>query len=181
MSMIAKEAIGHVAHVLHSQEGASVASQLTELGILNEAGEFLVSMHSWDWLVRPSAAMSTVASQSYVALPSNLASIVSIEATDSYNNAVQLTSLDHLLALRTDTSAAAGWLRYAAVLWAEDSSGIPQPRLELWPTPGTSESGVFSVIYRAGWTALTQDNDTIRIPSWMHGLYISIVRAIASG
>jgi hypothetical protein len=178
MTMIATEALGHIEHATGLQ---GLASPLTGLGILNEAGEFLVSMHSWDWLVRPSEALNTVASQSYIELPSDLAAIVSIEATDGLNNSVRLTSLDEILALRTDTNAVAGWVRFAAVLWAEGSDGVPAPRLELWPTPGSADTGVYTVIYRRGWATLSDDGDTIRIPSWMHGVYLSIVRAIAAG
>ncbi len=178
MTLIASVALEHA---LHATALKGLSSPLTGLDVLNEAGEFLCSMASWDWLVRPSEAISTTAGQSYVALPSDCAAVVAVEATDGLNNAVQLTSLGRVLSLRTDQGVGVGWYRFAAVLWAEDSNGVPAPRLELWPTPNTSQTGVLTVIYRRNWATLTDDGDTVRIPGFMKGLYLSIVRAIALG
>lgn len=181
MTMIASEAIGHVAHVLGAQAGNSVGQGLTELGIVNEAGEFLCAMHSWAWLVRPDAGLDLVASQNYATLPTDFAELVAFDATNSLVNGLVMTTHERLLSMRTNGIQVVSGNYFGAVVWAEGSDGVPVARLDLWPTPGGSESGALTVTYRRNWATLTDDNDTVRIPSFMHGLFLSIVRAIAAG
>ncbi|WP_291813841.1 hypothetical protein [Limnobacter sp.] len=59
--------------------------------------------------------------------------------------------------------------------------GAPTPRLDLWPTPGSFEQDAFKAYYRAGWTPIRTDNDTVNVPSYIEPLYIQIVRAVALG
>ena len=49
------------------------------------------------------------------------------------------------------------------------------------PTPGTTDSDLFNIYYRAKWVELTSDNDQITIPSWIRPLYREIVSACALG
>lgn len=176
MTLTAQQALGHITHAVDG-----LSAPLTGLSLLNEAGEFLVSMRDWEWLASPPVSLDTVASQSYVDLPSDCAAILTLEANNGLHGAVQLTTFSRLQAMRTDASVAPSWYRYAAVVWAQATSGVPAPRLELWPTPSTSTVGEITLLYRKGWTTLTDDEDAVRIPAWIESLYIAIVRAFAKG
>lgn len=177
MTMIAEHALGHIRHAL----GGDPAAPLTGLGILNEAGEFLVSMHRWGWLERPPATLDLVSGQAYVSLPSDFSELVAYDATNSLVNSLSMTTHQHLLELRTNQIQSTSWNFWASIVYAVGTNGVPAPRLEFWPTPSASDTGALTIIYRAGWTALSDDSDTIAMPSWMHSLYLACVRAFAKG
>lgn len=181
MTMIASEAIGHIAHAFGGAKGNSVGQGLSEIGIVNEAGEFLFSMHSWAWLVRPDAALDLVASQAYATLPTDFAELVAFDATNSLVNGLTMTTHERLLSMRTNGIQVVSGNYFGAIVWAENTDGVPVARLDLWPTPAGSETGALTVTYRRGWANVSDDADTIRIPSFMHGLFLSIVRAVTLG
>lgn len=45
-------------HIRHTLGGGNLSIELDELGILNQAGEYLISMHPWHWLVGRSALIN---------------------------------------------------------------------------------------------------------------------------
>lgn len=296
MTVTAREALDHIRHALSTDKMPSVGG----LRILNDAGEYLVSMHSWRWLEGAQSTLSFTSGMNHLWLPENLREIVALVATDAINAGIHLVSLQQVAEKRGTTIsssleywAALAWVPRAtptriqcvfngqpqnnylngltisdgstdwrfvggavsgfrtdntwsfktqgtdnaanaqemvdvinsvgeATFYAEldptvagrfniyaehigepdadymsatedlggfeiqltvpgRAGGAPMPRLEIWPTPNTSERDIFLVHYRAGWAQVRSDNDVINIPTWMESLYLAIVRAFALG
>lgn len=178
--------------------GGALPSGLTNAGLVNQAGRWLTQAHQWQWLARPLASLTLVASQSYVELPADFGELI---ATPEYLNAVgvnangsavELTTLDTILSAReqdtTETPPESQF--YAAVVYEESelassaSSGAVVDdalvaRLEIWPTP--SDAGSFKIAYRAAWSAVASSGDVIVIPNFMEPLFIEVLRAFARG
>jgi hypothetical protein len=296
MTVTAREALDHVRHALSTDQMPTVGG----LRILNDAGNFVVSMHPWRWLEQAQSTLSLTAGQDYMWLPEDLREIVALVATDAINAGIHLTTLQEVAQKRGTTIsssleywAALAWVPrstptriqcrfnglpqstyvngmtvsdgstdyrfvggafsgfYGANTWAfktqgtddaanaqelvevinsvgeatfyakidptvsgrlniyakhagepdadylsatEDlggfdiqstvpgrAGGSPVPRLEMWPTPATSRDDVFLVHYRGGWQEIRSDNDVISVPTWLEGLYLAVVRAVALG
>lgn len=60
-------------------------------------------------------------------------------------------------------------------------TGPVRARLDLWPTPSTTEADRLMVYYRAGWAAVESDSQVLAMPDWMESLYLQLVRAFARG
>ena len=297
MTVTAREALGHIQHALSTDQMPAVGG----LRILNDAGNFVVSMHPWRWLEQAQSTLSLTSGQDYMWLPEDLREIVALVATDGINAGIHLTTLQEVAQKRGTTIsssleywAALAWVpratptriqcrftginvgtNYASGLTISDGSteyrfvggaittfysnntwgfkshgtdqaanaaelvdlinsigeltfyaeldttvvgrfniyaehigepdadylsgtsdvgwldvqstvpgragGAPMPRLEIWPTPATSQQDVFLVHYRGGWTEIRSDNDVINVPTWLEGLYLAAVRAVALG
>jgi len=124
-------------------------------------------------------------------LPADFRSLVSI-AAGAGTNRVKLVSIDRLNELRSDTTTSTS-VFFVAVNYASHgktkykTAGVPTsyiaaqpptPILEFWPTGGTD---LLTIFYRAGWTRLTNDNDTILIPEWLEACYIQLFQHFAQG
>lgn len=297
MTVTAREALDHVRHALSTDQMPTVGG----LRILNDAGNFVVSMHPWRWLEQAQSTLSLTAGQDYMWLPEDLREIVALVATDAINAGIHLTTLQEVAQKRGTTIsssleywAALAWVPratptriqlrfngntvsttytegltvsdgstdyrfvggaattfYSNNAWAFKShatdeaanaaelvnlinsigeltfyakldtsvsgrfnlyakhtgepdadylsasrngdwldvqstvpgraGGSPVPRLEMWPTPATSRDDVFLVHYRGGWQEIRSDNDVISVPTWLEGLYLAVVRAVALG
>jgi hypothetical protein len=249
-----------VAHALdnmrHTLGGGDLSVELDKIGILNQAGEFMVNMHPWRWLVGTSALINlrgvvtgttatwtastltltdtgaftdytfvagdkleiisgtgattgfyevasrtdddsvvlqaTISSSDLAtgdiqyrlegnsaALPDNFRDIIAISATDALLYGVRLTSLEQILQNRTSQiEVTTSWNYQAAVNYA---GSPPVPRLEIWPTPTTNQTGVFTMFYRSGWTRLLADSVNIEIPEFVDSLFLRIVRYFTRG
>lgn len=168
----------HVTHAL----GGTPASEITSADIVNQAGRHMFS-YSWKFRSRPTVDMSTVSSQSYVDLPSDVGEIITIRMKNGLNDSIQLTSYDKLLLIRNG-SISTGRQFHAAVSYY-DSTGVADttiavtPRLEIAPTPTAVDQ--ISIFYRAKWPGLTEDASIAPVPDWAEALLIAYVRAFAQG
>lgn len=168
----------HVTHAL----GGSPASEITAVDIVNQAGRHMFT-YSWKFRVRPSTDISTVSSQSYVDLPTDVGEIITIRMKDGLNDSIELTSYDKLLLIRNG-SLSTGRQFHAAISYydstAVDNTAVAvKPRLELAPTPTAVDQ--ITLVYRAKWSDLSSDEDIATIPDWAESLLIMYVRAFAQG
>lgn len=120
-----------------------------------------------------------------VRLPDDFQEIIALDASDSLTISVHRTSLEELLRLRTNEIQVTSSYFYCAVNYAPvpvgGGAGEPVPILELWPAPNFNDADGFSLFYRAGWVNVTEDDDFILIPSWMHTPFIQLARAYSQG
>jgi hypothetical protein len=171
-----KQAIEHVEHTL---DGKSVRPTLE---ILNKAGEYLVGMRPWKWLQGATASVDFVASQSYADLPSGLLRIIAADMADGFVSRLEPVSLQTLLELRVANLGTQSVYYWAlSHHQAGSGGGAPTPRMELWPTPTSNETGAITVFYVSGWATIDDENDQLSIPRWIEGLYIQVLRAYARG
>lgn len=99
MALTAREALDHVRHALSSDKMPSIGG----LRILNDAGEYLVSMHPWRWLEGEQVSLSLLPDQPYVWLPENVHSINALVSADTINANVTLTTAQEIARRRAST------------------------------------------------------------------------------
>ena len=150
---------------------------LSTLQLVNMAGRHLVGMTSWRFLEGVEATLDTVAAQTYIALPANFSSMVSIEAADGAER-IEWTTREGMNALRTDQSASGGGGLTYAVVETVAASGTtpPTPRLAIFPP----SAATYRIVYRAGWADMTGDGDHLPFQvQEIETLYILILQAHA--
>lgn len=151
--------------------------------IVNQAGRFLYTCHSWKFRETVSADIDFTASQSYVAMPTSLGQLISIE-TNSLTSDIRLTAIENLLAMRAKSLVPAGYSYWAALVHprrANATTAPTPPRLELYPTPAATATAAATIFFRAVWTELAADTDLPDIPLYCESLLIELVRAFADG
>jgi len=183
--------------------GGGISSEITPWRVLNEAGAWLTNIRAWNWLAGGMEAIATTADQSWVPLPEDFGSIIGVDSGEGYEGSVTLTTLPDLLRLRANGLEAAGYYYWAAVSYDHaDITGTstepeaevtpttpaaalakkyPTARLELYPTPTASVTGGILIHYERGWRKVSEDTDTIFLPSWLEGVYHRAVRIFARG
>jgi len=117
-----------------------------------------------------------------VALPSDFGNILELTSGDGLQNYVQLTTMDEIARLRSDTVSTSGTLYRAAISYGQAlAGGAPVPRLELWPQPPSADPNGILLNYRAGWVEPTSDSVQFNLPRYVESLYIALLRAFARG
>lgn len=153
---------------------------ISSTALADRVGEHIVSMHKWQWLVRPAARIALVADRTSFKLPSDFGRFIAIQNASAEID-FDLVSQETLAALRGDTLAAPscyyGCISYTAPL----SGGGLQPRMEVWPPIGTSSTDTFSLIYSAGWEPVANATDALPIPTWIEMLFTELSMAVAQG
>jgi len=180
MALLVRQALDHLNQTLDG----GLRPPLDGLTILNEAGEFLTSMQRWKWLERPPYLLNMVGGQDYVDFPPDFRELIAYDATQSLVNSLHMTGHASLLALRTNEIQVSSWNFWSSIVYYADDTvdrGIPTARLEFWPTPVSDDPGGLTIIYRAGWVPVTDDEGVIAVPVWCHTLFLHIARAIVRG
>ena len=156
-------------------------SRLDVVEVVNDAGTAVVAMCPWPWLERPPVSLNFTQNQAYVPLPLDTGEVISLEVSDSLATTVELTSLEEVMYLR-GSSLNSPFHFYCALSYPEQrdsQKNAPEPRLELYPTPGTSESGKIVMRYRAGWVRLRDMDNVSNVPVNIEILLVEMVRAFA--
>lgn len=153
--------------------GQTVAERQAE--IINTAGEHLFT-HPWKFR-EATATVTTVVSQSYVALPSDFAELTQVWK-DDYPLWIQ--SPEEVETARQTNYPDLTWRAYVKTVLPTTIAPTQSFRLELYPTPTSAES--LKVLYRIGWqsvTSSTATSEVISIPKHVEATLISYVRAVA--
>lgn len=150
--------------------------------IVNDAGRYLFAMHEWSFRSRPeSLDLDFVSGQEYIELPPDFDSVVSIEASDSLESVVHQTSLSGISRLRESVVDDVSRYFVSLAYPTQESmlTGAPAARLEIWPTPTTSQQSAMRLVYKAGWTELFDDNAVPNIPVKFEALLRKCCEAFA--
>ena len=169
--------------------GMSVPERTAQL--INNAGEHLMS-RSWRWRERTSTVVASTASQDYLSLPADCGEILTIEPKNSWSASLQF--VDPATFERISTEGIEPELSYIVTLVFHDSSGVATPRLDIYPTPSSTDATAFNIRYRAQWVALNNasnvdgtDDDVLLgashalIPQYMESLLFEYIRAFSEG
>jgi hypothetical protein len=115
-----------------------------------------------------------------IELPTDCRDIISIQSSSTSNILqVCLTTLDMINSYRgASATTQSPALYYAAIVY---SGSPPVPLLEIWPSPGSNQTGALRIFYRSRWTHLYSDSATIDIPEFMESLFVWIARSFARG
>ena len=199
MTLLAGEALKIAEHVL----GGPLHTAIGGLRVLNETGEWLVSARPWKYLLGGVEALDLVAGQSYVDLPDDFGAIVSISQSVGYTKDIALSTPAEIMDLRRGLAPGGDGFIWAALVYGHaditgtSTAGIPtvtpttaaqirttkapQARLDIYPAPESSTTGALHLYYTRGWRQVSEDTDTIFIPSWLEGVYLRAARIWARG
>jgi len=166
----------HVQHAL----GGSVASQLDETSIINEAGRYMF-LSPWKFRERPPATLTFVSEQDYVLLPEDFGEVVAANMTDGLVRSFTFTTFQDLVQRRSTSTGVTNhyWIAISHPAASEEGSAQPAPRMELYPTPTSGDQ--ITVAYRAKWKELSSDGDAALVPDYAESALVSAVRAFALG
>ena len=164
--------------------GGSIDPRMDIDAICNEAGRFLFDLHSWMWRMRPPIGLDFVGGQPYVVLPADFGfgQVISLDMAETISYRVEPVDLSQIAMLREqafgDTTYA---YRYAIAFPGQtstkESAGLA--RLELYPTPASSQINAASLTYRAGWVPLLSGDSAANIPPSFDFLLKQLTRAYA--
>ncbi len=168
--------------------GGQPSGLTSVLDLINMAGRYLVGMTRWRYLEGVDYTLGTTASQSYITLPTNFASAVSLVGMTE-NIVAEWVDRDAIAQMRASgSSTPALGVYYVAISYAvpavtdPPSSSAPVARLELYPTPSATSASVFRLVYRAGWADLTGDDQYVPVPpNNIETLFLQILAAFGRG
>lgn len=167
----------------HALDGGTPAAQLDQDKIINEAGRYLFSMHSWVWTQRPPVNLAFTAGDSSINLPDDFGEMIDVR---SGTTSVQMTTIGHLaemLSAGVVSSGTSGGF-WGAIIFpnVEPAASAAAPRrwqLHVVPQVGTTQT--MTLWYRGRWEPLNQDTDIAAIPVFAQSLLKQLVRAFARG
>lgn len=176
MALTAKQAIAHIEHTLYGAR-----SGVDPMDVVNTAGKLLYSMRPWNFRKKGPATLTLTASQSYIELPANFGELDYIQATEALTNRVFRVTLGELLEYRllSQGSPRDFWV---AVAFEIPSGGTRiAPRLEVYPTPETTQAGAFTYLYKSQWVDVSDDDaDLTGVPEGpFEPLYLRLCRQVA--
>jgi hypothetical protein len=152
------------------------------LGLVNEAGNYLVSMTEWQWLRGAIAKLDLVQDQPYSKLPADYKTAISQDHTNGLVSSLHIVSPDRFLQLQTSTITTATFEFYATVeSVAPSEGGPPVPRLAIWPTPTADSEDALSIIYEATWRNVNEAKEALTLPEWLVTLYLEVLVHITRG
>lgn len=160
----------------HLQQVMGGQPSLSVFELCNQAGDHLVSMHSWNWTKRPPVALSLVAGSTFIKLPADLTEVLSITGPSTFFQFVTIDLLSHYRAVQSlNDYAYSGALVYSQSV----VTGDLVPRLEVWPTIAASSTTALTLYYMAGIPVVAEGALSVQVPRWLHGLFIELVLAMA--
>lgn len=181
-----RNAIDEVRHEI----GGRTDQRITELDMVNRAGEHLFSMRGWKALQRY-AELPTTMNSEVIDLPEDVGELLAVQFRDRLVRSMQQTSMGAIM----DARALVVPPLTGVHLWtltnidAVDAAGDPRLQIIIFPgCPETNERGV-AVHYRAAWKPLRaggKDDQVLcgvggRCPEWMGNLFAEVIRAFAGG
>lgn len=177
MSLTTLELARHLRRRLDGDPSLSVET------LRDHAGEHLVSMHEWAWLVRPATKLSLSAGQPFIWLPEDWGRSQGRPRATTLDSVhtFEWVTMPELLDLRSSVVLDNGPNYRGAVTYAQCPEGYLKPRAEIWPTPSETFMNAFAAPYMAGWKIPRDDNDALLMPSWMEAVYLEILFAFAQG
>ena len=173
--------------------GLTVAQRVAQ--ILRFAGQHLYS-HAWNWRERTAANLSFTASQDFVELPDDVGTILNVYPNGNTFRRVFLISAEAFSRFESDNLTITDAVFYVTVSRGKPpTSGTfegvttntqPARRLDIYPTPSSTESNALSIRYRADFVDIDStdvDSTAKQIPveDFCESLFLEYVRAFAEG
>lgn len=165
--------------------GKTLPSSLPFLSVLNEAGRWMYSCHSWRWRSRPPTNLDLAATVDYVLLPDDFGELIGrgIFGANGLVTFFRLVDATTLQEFRTMGVLDRSWSYCGCILTpaAADGGPTPKPRLEIWPAPDEDLDDGLVCLYRAGWTDRDSTTDHIDLPDFMESLFVEVLCAFVLG
>lgn len=163
--------------VLHALGMSQLPAEVSVLECVNRSGQWLCSF-PWRWQERI-VTIGTTSGTNYVNLP---AGTVEVHRVQYRNGWLDPTTLGAILDRRANAVVSGAPACYA-IDYDQTAAGVLTPRVELYPTPNTTDASGITAHIRLGWvTPLSGlDSSRIQIPEWMEALYVEALVAYAMG
>lgn len=149
--------------------------------IINAAGNALYAMHEWDWLLRPTVDLGTIADQSYINLPSDFGRLEDVLASSRLEITTLISPSEMIRWRRGDYYTPRG---YVATISTVNTAGALTKRLELYPTPSATDADALQLAYRACWVDVedgTAGATKLPIDRACDLLFLDVLAAVAKG
>lgn len=152
---------------------------ITEL--LNEVGEWFVSVHDWNFLVRPPAYLATVDGQGYCELPDDFTQHIHVVGVGANPRTIKLEDPTAVARAQADGGPPGHYV--ACFTYGLPTVDGPKAvaRLDLGPIPTESVAQAFVLAYKGGWVTVDDSGDHIVLPTWVTGLYLRACTAWLGG
>lgn len=112
-------------------------------------------------------------------LPDDFGSLSDGSANNTLVNGLALVTPTELQRLRTNQiEVSSSWAYRGAII---NVGTPPRPVLDVYPDFSSDTEDQFSIVYKRGWTRLTEMEDVVDIPGYMLALYLELVRGYALG
>lgn len=163
--------------------GGALDPRVTPDSLVNDAGQYLVTLHDWPFLERSSVLLDLVGGQDHINLPPGLTQIDALEVVTTVTTSLVQTTLAVINRLRSDELTSPGAYHWA-VEWPGQyvsTEAVPGPRLALWPTPADDEAEAFRLTWSGGWRTLTQPDEVHTLPPAMEILLVEVIREMTIG
>lgn len=181
-----RNAIDEVRHEI----GGRSDQRLTELDIVNRAGEHLYAMRGWKALQRY-VELPTVQNAEVLDLPVDVGELLAVQFRERVVRAMQQTSMSAIMDARAlITPPLSGTHLWTLTnIDAVDAAGDPRPQIIIFPGfPSTDPRGI-ALHYRAAWVPMRaggRDDQVLcgtggRMPDWMGNMLSAAIRAFAGG
>lgn len=180
--------------IAHSVDAAELESGLGADHLINRAGVHLITMHQWNWAIKPPVFLPIVSGQDWIEFPEDFRQIVYIQSSqNSTTGGIDLVDLQIILDARDGggfvSVTPARYMAAEAHEWPSGGSGSlgggePITRLEIYPTPQANESNTVRMAYRARWREVpvgASDNYRLTLPQYCEALFEELLRAFARG
>lgn len=178
MALLAGQLIDQIRHRLGGNVSADIGGGIN---VINLAGRWVFSIHSWRRASRLSATVGFTSGQAYADLPNNCASLIAVDNVTVLGNPVVPVGFAELNRLRTQFPELEGFPIYVAVEHYEKSDGTVGDRLAMHPPPNATDTDALKVSYRGGWADVATPGDVCEIPLALEQLVIHAVREYAAG
>ncbi len=178
MTLTLQTCLDHAEHALGGQ--SSIDPQL----VVNNTGLWFVNAHAWKFLERPAATIAFVAGQSYADVPADFRELIKIAFTSGLTARFFLSTTGTIADYRTAQMNFGLAVTYGAFTFAPPLvSGPPVPRLELYPTPQTSDASALTMFYRGGWVYPSESDEDayVPIPDYAEVAFQQAIRCFALG
>lgn len=176
-------AVGVALDRIRRSLGGRPAGLVSELDIVNRAGDYLYTMRPWHFLVSTAGTGDVVSGQDYVTIASDVGELIYGGAENALTSYWQPVTLEALVDARNSSLPVVTGYLYALESGANATTGQLEPRLAIYPTPTAADAGAMRFPYRRKWVVLTSDNGTINLPALgtVRTLFLELCAIFARG
>jgi hypothetical protein len=170
-------------------DGADLPPETSVQDMANEAGTLLSGLWGWRYLQGRRMAVDIIADQEHIELPDDF---MTLEDVRTRNHTVSIVwlgtgrSQNELEVFDVTPYSLAVTVQWATVdpltsrgVRTDKTGAIPILRTS--PVPDTDFLASVLVAYQAGWTRISDDNDTVILPDFMFPLYLEVSAEYALG
>lgn len=175
--------LDHMEHAAGGKLDPRLLGLDDDYAILNEAGRYLFDLHEWQFSERPPVTLELTEGQDFVDLPFTFDRLGALSVSNTLISDVYEVTMERILFLR-GSSLTFPFHYFVALTYPGQATTREQqgnPRLEIWPQPGSdSTAGNLVITFSGGWVEIVDNDQVPSIPKNMEWLLIELVRRLGA-